>query len=373
MLRLRFNKRLGDFELAVNIADGHGVIALFGKSGCGKSTTINLIAGLLKPDRGYFELDGEVLFDSDKNVDCPAERRRIGYVFQDARLFPHYTVRGNLEYGLRRAHGATRISPETVIQLLDLGPLLQRRPSQLSGGEKQRVALGRALLAQTRLLLLDEPLASLDLSRRNEVLPYLENIRDQLGIPMVYVSHQFDEVLQLASQVVLLERGRVVAQGTLPAISREPALRRIIGDEAIGAVIDTQVQHLDAATGLAHIAIVGQQPAQHLFVDAGNLQLGQRVRLQLLARDLILSLHSPSGLSVRNALHGTVIDLQDDEQNATLVTVDVGGVQLLARITRSAARELRLHPGMSLWVLVKAVTLRGHMYRAVTQHGEGGT
>lgn len=367
MLRLHFSKRLGDLELSVDIAEGQGVIALFGKSGCGKSTTVNLIAGLLKPDRGRFELDGEVLFDSEQNIDCPAERRHIGYVFQDARLFPHYTVRGNLEYGLRRAKRAMRIAPQTVIQLLDLQPLLERHPAQLSGGEKQRVALGRALLAQTRLLLLDEPLASLDLSRRNEVLPYLENVRDQLGIPMVYVSHQFDEVLQLASQVVLMERGRVVAQGSLPAISREPALRRIVGDEAIGSVIDSHVQHIDAGTRLAHIAVGAQPSTQPLFVDAGNLQLGQRVRLQLLARDLILSLHSPSGLSVRNSLQGTVTHLQDDEPNATLVTVDVGGIQLLARITRSAARELRLQPGMPLWVLIKAVTLRGHVYRAVAQ------
>jgi molybdate transport system ATP-binding protein len=228
----------------------------------------------------------------------------------------------------------------------------------LSGGEKQRVALGRALLSQPRLLLLDEPLASLDQVRREEVLPYLEQVRDQLKIPMVYVSHQFEEVLQLATHVVLMDHGRVLAQGDLPGISLRPELRALVGAEAIGAVVEGTVRSIDSAAGLAQVDLGNGQ----LSVDASNLQPGKRVRMQLLARDLILALHAPQGLSVRNMLQGSITAITPDERHAMLVTVDVGGVQLIARVTTPAAQELKLQLGLSLWILVKAVTLRGHVY-----------
>lgn len=362
MLSFAFEKQLGSFVLQVEVnAASRGVIALFGRSGCGKSSVVNLLAGLMTAERGHFTLDGDVLFESKKGINQPTEQRRIGYVFQDARLFPHFTVRGNLEYGLRRARQSTNsIDFDTVVALLELGPLLKRRPHHLSGGEKQRVALGRALLAQPRLLLLDEPLASLDQSRRNEVLPYLENMRDELAIPMVYVSHQFDEVLRLATHVVLLDNGRVSAQGDLPTISLEPALRNIVGADAIGSVVESEVRSIDATTGFAHVSI----GTGYLNVEHSGLQTGQRVRLQLLARDLILSLHAPVGLSVRNSLQGTLTRLVDDGEHARLVSIDVGGVTLVARVTRAATEELQLHAGMSLWVLVKAITLRGHVFHA---------
>lgn len=360
MLHIRFSKQRGEFKLDVNISsDSTGIIALFGRSGCGKSTAINLIAGLLRPDSGRLQLDDEVLFDSASGIDVASERRRIGYVFQDARLFPHYTVGGNLRYGLQRARiGQHNISFDAVVELLGIGHLLQRRPLQLSGGEKQRVALGRALLAQARLLLLDEPLASLDQARREEVLPYLERVRDQLGIPMVYVSHQFEEVLQLATHVVLLDQGRVLAQGNLPDISLRPELRTLIGAEAIGTVVEGQVRNVDAAAGLAQIDVGHGQ----LSVDASGLQPRQRVRLQLLARDLILALQAPQGLSVRNRLLGVIMHIAPDERHTVVVGIDVGDVHLIARVTTAAAQELQLRIGLSLWVLVKAVTLRGHVY-----------
>lgn len=374
MLRLQFDKRLGDFDLSVDIVtDSHGVLALFGRSGCGKTTLINLIAGLSTPDRGRCELDGEVLFDSAAGIHLPTEQRRIGYVFQDARLFPHYTVRGNLNYGRQRVARHTkrhsgrsepRIGFDAVVELLDLAPLLERRAHHLSGGEQQRVALGRALLSQPRLLLLDEPLASLDQSRRNEVLPYLESVRDELAIPMVYVSHQFEEVLQLATHVALLNRGRVVAQGSLPDVSRAPALRDIVGAEAIGAVIESRVHEVDVAAGLAHVDVGHGQ----LHVDSNALRTGQPVRLHLLARDLILSLHAPVGLSVRNSLQGVITHVAEDGPHARLVNVDVGGVELIARVTRAAAEELQLREQLSLWVLVKAVTLRGHVFHTQDTH-----
>jgi molybdate transport system ATP-binding protein len=360
MLQIQLRKQQGEFTLYVDINTAQsGVIALFGRSGCGKSTTINLMAGLLQPDSGRLQLGDDMLFDTASGINQPSELRRIGYVFQDSRLFPHYTVAGNLRYGLHRVRGdAQGFTFDSVVALLGLASLLQRRPFQLSGGEKQRVALGRALLSQPRLLLLDEPLASLDQARREEVLPYLIQVRDQLKIPMVYVSHQFEEVLQLATHVVLMEQGRVLAQGDLPSVSVRPELRALVGADAIGAVVEGKIHSLDNSTGLACIHLGSGQ----LQVDAAGLQPGQRVRMQLLARDLILALQPPTGLSVRNRLQGTISHIAHDERHVTLVTVDVGGVQLIARVTTPAARELQLQLGLALWVLVKAVTLRGHVY-----------
>lgn len=353
-------KQRGPFQLSLEVNTPHsGVVALFGRSGCGKSTAINLIAGLLKPDSGRIQLDDTVLFDSSAGIDVPAEQRQIGYVFQNSRLFPHYTVAGNLRYGLQRSRSAVQhIQLEHIVALLGLEALLQRHPRDLSGGEQQRVALGRALLSQPRLLLLDEPLASLDQARRDEVLPYLQRIRDELRIPMIYVSHQFEEVVRLASHVVLLDRGQVLDQGALTEISLRPELRQIIGAEAIGAVVEASVQSVDAANGLAQLQLGHGQ----ISVDAHGLSMGQQVRLQLLARDLILALEPPRALSVRNILHGVVAEVRADDANATLVAVDVGTVILLARVTNSAARDLQLRPGVKLWVLVKAITLRGHVY-----------
>ena len=359
MLTVQLRKPRGEFSLDLQFSvPESGVVALFGASGCGKSTTANLIAGLMTPDSGFIQLGNEVLLDTAQNINQPAEQRRIGYVFQDARLFPHYTVEGNLRYGLQRARQQPVIKFDAVVTLLGLEPLLQRRPQQLSGGEKQRVALGRALLAQPRLLLLDEPLASLDQPRREEVLPYLERVRDQLKIPMVYISHQFEEVLRLATHVVLMQQGRSLAQGDLAAMCLEPALRGLIGAEALGAVVEGKVQEIDEYSGLARVALGNG----HVSVDANQLQCGQRVRLQLLARDLILALSPPQGLSVRNMLQGVITRLTPDDRHATLVTVDVGGAMLIARITTSATAEMKLHDGLCIWILVKAVTLRGHVF-----------
>lgn len=364
MLQVRLQRQQGQFLLDVDVqATTPGVIALFGRSGCGKTTLVNLLAGLLEGARGRVALDGELWFDSATGVQVPAERRRIGYVFQDARLFPHLRVRGNLEYGARRAPQPPTASRfDEVIDLLGLAPLLARRPGSLSGGERQRVALGRALLSQPRLLLLDEPLASLDAARRDEVLPWLERLRDQLRIPMVLVSHQFDEVLRLATEVLVMDAGRVVAQGDVAGISLAPALRAIVGAEAIGAVLDGQIERLDAATGLADVR-VGDGLLQLLCGDAA---VGRRVRVQLRARDIILATEEPRGLSVRNQLRGTLCSLSPDG-DSDLVEVDIGrGMRVLARITRGATRQLGLRPGLAIWVLVKAVSARGHTFTADT-------
>ncbi len=361
MLEVRLAKRRGEFSLDLEFsAATPGVTALFGRSGCGKSTAISLIAGLLPADAGYVRVGDDVLLDTRAGVNVDARHRRIGVVFQEARLFPHLDVRANLEYGLKRL---PRTAPrpirfDDVVQLLGLDTLLARPPHELSGGEKQRVSLGRALLRQPRLLLLDEPLASLDAARREEVLPWLERLRDGFAIPIVYVSHQFDEVLRLATRVVLLEGGRAVAQGDLVTVSRDPALRAIVGPDAVGAVVSGVVEKINGG-GLAQIRIGdGLLNVEHEAAAAG-----QRIQIQVLARDVMLATEPPRGLSVRNAVAARVVSITADVGRAVLVELDIGReATLLARITAGAAQELSLAPGMQVWALMKTVSLRGHVF-----------
>jgi len=361
MLRVSLLKRRREFTLAASFAaPTPGLIALFGRSGSGKTTLIEMIAGLLPPDEGEVQLTGTVLTDTRAGIAVAPERRRIGYVFQDSRLFPHLSVAGNLRYGMQRARSMPHaIHFEEVVDLLGLGALLGRRPHQLSGGERQRVALGRALLSQPQLLLLDEPLASLDVARREEVLPYLERLRDWLSIPIVYVSHQFDEVLRLATYIVLLEEGRVLTAGPVGELSLGRELRSVVAPELVGAVLDGLVMAVDAAGGTAELAI----GSGRLQVSLRDAHPGARVRVQLLARDVILATQPVQHVSVRNALLGTVTEITPEDLASVLVKVDVGGPIVLARITESARQALRLAPGDAVWALVKAVSTRGHAFR----------
>jgi molybdate transport system ATP-binding protein len=360
VLEVSVLKQLAGFRLDATLsAPTPGVIAIFGRSGSGKSTLVNVISGLLRPDAGTVGLDGECLTDIRRGISLPAERRRIGYVFQEPRLFPHLSVAGNLRYGERRHRSVPRVSGfDEVVALLALEPLLQQKPRQLSGGERQRVSLGRALLSQPRLLLLDEPLASLDVARREEVLPYLVALRDRLSIPMVYVSHQFEEVLRLATHLVLLDAGQVVAEGPVDEMSLYPVLQSIVGPDLVGAVVEGLVTRVNAETGSAEIAV----GTGTLHVSLRDAPLGARVRLQLLARDVILATQPVQGLSVRNALASTVIAISEDVFGAVLVRVDVGGAIVLARITQDARRALNLRAGDAVWTLVKAVSTRGHTF-----------
>jgi molybdate transport system ATP-binding protein len=361
MLRVSVVRERAQFSLRASFAaPTPGVIALFGRSGSGKTTLVNILSGLTTADSAEVSLDDEVLTDTRLRLALPVERRRIGYVFQDARLFPHLSVAGNLRYGARRARGRrTVIGFDEVVSLLGLAALLPRRPHQLSGGERQRVSLARALLSQPRLLLLDEPLASLDAARREEVLPYLEGLRDRLAIPMVYVSHQFEEVLRLATHIVLLEAGAVLAQGPVRDMSLRPELQRIVGPDLVGAVVEGIVTGLDPEHGSAELAI-GRGTLQ---VSLTGVAVGAQVRVQLLARDVILATQPVEGLSVRNAIASTVRTIADDAYGAVLVSVDVGGDIVLSRITHGALKALKLRPGDPVWALVKAVSTRGHAFR----------
>jgi molybdate transport system ATP-binding protein len=363
MLRIEVRKQRGDFALDVAIGVATpGTIALFGRSGCGKTTLVNSIAGLSQPDRARVVINDVVVEDTDANVRLPVEKRRIGYVFQDSRLFPHLRVDGNLRYGERRAQREARfIDFDHVIALLGLEKLLERRPHQLSGGERQRVALGRALLSQPRLLLLDEPLAALDAPRREEVLPYLERLRDELAIPMVYVSHRFDEVLRLATHVVVMEHGKVAVQGSLDAISRHPALSAIVGDEAMGSVLSGTIASSDPTTGLAAVR-VGEGI---LHATLPNARPGAHVRVQLLARDIILATQPVEGLSVRNRIAGAIVRILAEDQDTDLVEVNIGADAIVvARLTRAASTALGLRAEMRVWILIKSVSIRGHAFPA---------
>jgi len=355
MLDVAVTKRLGGFDLDVAFtAPLPGVVALFGVSGAGKSSLVNLIAGLARPDAGHIRVGDDVLFDAGRGVDVPVERRRIGYVFQDARLFPHQGVAANLRYGLNRAPaGDRRIGFDAVVDLLGLEVLLTRRPHHLSGGERQRVALGRALLAQPRLLLMDEPLASLDAARKREVLPYVERLRDELKLPIVYVSHAMNEVARLADTLVLLDRGRVLAHGPLTELAARADLPLADDGFDVGAIFDARVAHHDAERGLTALAFAGGSLLSPLL----DLPLGTHRRIRIRARDVVLATRRPEAISLHNILPGTVLDVTPRGPAGALVRIQVGEAVLLARVTRDAVTQLGLRPGVAAFALLKSAVI----------------
>ena len=362
MLEISVEKRLGALSLRAELnCPTEGVVALFGRSGAGKTSLVNMLAGLLRPDRGRIALRGETLFDSAAGIDLPPHRRRIGYVFQESRLFPHLKVRDNLLYGWRRTPEAERpIGLEEVVALLGLKDLLQRRPGALSGGEKQRVALGRALLANPRLLLMDEPLASLDQARKQEILPFVERLRDELRLPIVYVSHAMEEIVRLADTLVLVSDGRVVASGPLEELTSRLDLRPLTGRYEAGAVVAATLARHDLADDLSELSFAGGL----LVVPRLDVPEGTALRLRIRARDVALSLARPEGLSIQNIFPARVLDLGEEGGAQLDVRLDVGGAPLWARITARARRQLDLAPGREVYALVKSAAIdRGALGR----------
>lgn len=330
-----------------------GVTALFGRSGSGKTSLVNAVAGLLTPDRGRVEVAGHLLLDTERGVNLPPHRRRFGYVFQDARLFPHLTVRQNLAFGQWFARNETD-GPDLarIAELLDIGPLLARRPGALSGGERQRVALGRAILSRPRLLLMDEPLSALDEALKAEILPYLERLRDETRLPILYVSHALSEVARLATTLVLVEAGRLVAAGPAADLLADPASARVLGLREMGALLTVRVAaheddgltRLDSGTGPLWLPRVAAAP-------------GAMLRVRILAQDVMLALARPEGISALNVLPATVRDLRLGEGPGVLVRLEAGGEVLLARITRRSAEALALAPGKPVHAVLKAVSV----------------
>jgi molybdate transport system ATP-binding protein len=349
----------GGFALNVHIdCATEGVTALFGRSGSGKTTLINLIAGLDRPDSGHIVIGGITLFDAAKGIDLPPEQRRLGYVFQDARLFPHYSVEGNLRYGMAAAEGV--VDFDQIVDLLGLGDLLTRRPHRLSGGERQRVAIGRALLASPRLLLMDEPLASLDAPRKDEILDFIERLRDQLEIPIVYVSHIMEEVIRLADDMVVLSAGRVAAVGTVEDVTSRLDLRPLTGRHEAGAVLSAVVEAHDDEFELSYLAV----PGGRLSVSRLDVDVGTAMRVRIRARDVFLALEPPTGASVLNQFDGVVTAIGDESGAQVDVLVHIGDgdhpAPLWARISRKSVHLLGLVPGTRICAFIKSAALDRH-------------
>lgn len=354
MLNAAIEHAQGGFRLAAAFTADRGVTALFGRSGSGKTTLVNAVAGLLRPQQGHIEFDGEVLFDDRRGIWVPPQARRFGYVFQEGRLFPHLTVKNNLLFSNLFSSGkAMPAEFDRAVGLLGLEDLLERRPGALSGGEKQRVAIGRALLSRPRLLLLDEPLAALDVQRKGEILRYLERLRDEFAVPMLYVSHAVEEVVRLAGKVVLLSDGRVQAAGPTAEVMSHAALHASTEDHESGAVIDARVAGHDSRYGLAQLEFQGGV----LHIAELDAPAGEAVRVRIRARDVALALERPAGTTFRNIVACRVTAVADDGGSMAEVTLDAGGAVIVARITRQSRDELELAPGKPVHALIKAVAL----------------
>ena len=352
----RFGLDLGEFRLDAGFeAPGRGVTALFGPSGSGKTTLLRCLAGLERASNGYLEVNGEIWQDDSIGIYLPTHRRPLGYVFQEASLFPHLDVRRNLEYGWKRIPATQRrVGFDQAVELVGIGPLLARDPARLSGGERQRVAIARALLVSPDLLLMDEPLAALDLASKRDILPYLERLHDELSVPVLYVSHSPDEVARLADYMVLMDRGRSVASGPLKELLARLDLPLAHGDEA-GVVIDTVVGEHDETYHLTRLDFAGGA----ISVARQPHALGHRMRLRIHARDVSLALERHSDSSILNILPARVVEIVDENPAQVAVRLDAGGVPLLARITRKSSALLGLEPGMAVYAQVKSVALLG--------------
>jgi len=351
-LSVSLTHRFAGFALEVAFDAPVGITALFGRSGSGKTTVVNAVAGLLRPDRGLVSADGVVVLDTARGICMPPHRRRVGYVFQDARLFPHLTVRQNLGYGRWFAPRGPGVAVDRIVDMLGIGPLLDRRPGALSGGEKQRVALGRAILSNPRLLLMDEPLAALDEARKAEILPYLERLRDDLRLPILYVSHAMAEVARLATTVVLIDAGRVTACGPAADILSDPATAPVLGLREAGAILTARVAGHEA-DGLSRL----DSRAGMLWLPRVAAAPGAQVRVRILAQDVMLATRRPEGISALNILPATVRSLRLGDGPGALVRLQAGDETILARITRRSAATLGLVPGTPVFAVIKAVSV----------------
>lgn len=351
-LSVDIQQRLGDFALNANFEAPAGITVLFGRSGAGKSAIIRAVAGLSRPDAGRIALDDQVLFDRDAGRHLPPHRRHLGMVFQDGRLFPHLSVRQNLAYGgWVTGQRPGRAQWDRVVDMLGIGPLLDRRPAKLSGGEKQRVAIGRALLAAPRLILADEPLAALDDGRKAEILPYFERLRDEVAIPILYVSHAAPEVARLATTVIALDAGRVTAQGPALDVLGNPDVTPV-GPTSMGAVLETTVRR-HHGDGLSELDAGGVS----LFLPTVPHAPGHRIRVRIAAHDVILSTAPPVGLSALNIVPATVEAIHPTGPAGATVALSTPAGRILARVTRRSINALGLTPGAPCHGVIKSVAI----------------
>lgn len=357
MIDVRLQLEYSGFALEIDLhLPGRGVTALYGHSGSGKTTCLRCIAGLERAEDGFIQINDEVWQDSRNGVFVPPHKRAVGYVFQEASLFAHLSVRANLEFGLKRIpRQQRRVDMAKATQLLAIGHLLDRNPQHLSGGERQRIGIARALLTSPKLLLMDEPLAALDSQRKGEILPYLERLHDELDIPVLYVSHAQDEVARLADHIVLLSDGKALASGPIGETLARLDLPLARGDDA-GVVINGTVSAYDEHYQLLTLQL--PDSALHMRVAHAPLALGKALRIKVQARDVSLSLQAEEHSSILNRLPVTVTqEIPADNSAHVLVRLDASGTPLLARITRFSRDQLQLHPGQTLWAQIKAVAV----------------
>jgi molybdate transport system ATP-binding protein len=356
-LEVDVHHRLGSFALEARFSTDGRLTALFGRSGAGKTTLVNIIAGLVRPERGRVAIDGRVLLDTERGIELPRHRRRVGYIFQESRLFPHLTVRQNLLYGRWFTPSAERHERlEDVVALLGIEALLDRRPGRLSGGEMQRVAIGRALLASPRLLLMDEPLASLDEARKAEILPYVERLRDEARVPIVYVSHSVPEVARLATTLVLLSGGKVAAVGPAVEVMGRLDLFPMTGRYEAGAILEARVKAHDERYALTRL----HSAAGELHIPRLDLAVGAPVRVRIRARDVMIGLNPPDALSALNVLPGRVAAISEGSGPIADIGLEVGGAKLIARVTRRSVEGLGLVPGRAVYAVIKSIAFDRH-------------
>lgn len=354
---VKASKRLGQLEIKIDLEIApKGITAIFGRSGAGKTSLINMLAGVLTPDSGYIAIDGQVLFDSGAQHNLPTYQRQVGYVFQDSRLFPHYTVKGNLCYGMK-LRSVEAVSE--VCQLLDIGHLLTRYPNQLSGGEQQRVAIGRALLAKPRLLLMDEPLASLDLPRKREVMPYLEQLAEQINIPILYVTHSLAEIARLAQNIIMLDEGKVLECGELTQVWQSHAMRPWQSFTEQSSLFEAKIVQHSQQYGLSKVALAD---GVELWTQYCAVALGSTVRVQIRAGDVSIMLTRPTGTSIRNVLPTKIVAIEQRQQapdrQSVVVELAIGPNRTLsASITQWALDELKLAPEMVVFAQIKGVSI----------------
>lgn len=350
MLRLNFTQQLGDLHLQVNEElPAEGITAIFGLSGAGKTSVINVVSGLTRPQTGSIYLNNRALVDIEKSIFLPPNKRRIGYVFQDARLFPHYKVEGNLKYGMSESMNSQF---DGIVDLLGISHLLQRYPATLSGGEKQRVAIGRALLTGPELLLMDEPLASLDLPRKRELLPYLERLSHEVNIPVLYVSHSMEEIVRLAEYVMVLDKGKVLASGELEKVWSSDTLRPWLLQDNQTTILNVRLAEKHPVYNMSSLALEDQL----LWVNRINAEPGAKLRIQINASDISIALEKSAHSSIRNILRAEVVDCQTQSENIE-VKLNVSGHIIWAQITPWAYDELGLKPGQQVFAQIKSVSI----------------
>ena len=338
--------KVGKFQLDINFQTASGVTALFGESGSGKSTTLQMIAGLLKPDSGIIKFGGKVLFNAETGANLKPAQRKIGYVFQEPGLFPHLNVERNLTYSKWAVRRKSKFEFDAIVEMLAIDSLLQRFPERLSGGEKQRVAIGRALLSSPEILLLDEPFSALDEARKAEIFPFLETVRDELSLPMIYVSHSTREVIRLADHVVVLKNGQVETSGSVEQVFAS-------ADFADIGLLTGTVDAYDAQYGLDLIDVEGQR----IYLARANAPVGKKIRISINPNEVILARNVPEKISAQNCLAGTIKSISPIDGGTFLVVLAIGKQQLKATITDKARVQMELQEGTDCFAILKTVAL----------------